>query len=68
MSGKKKPDALFIEKKDILRSPILTPKTPKAADTEKYLMIIKEQNLYKNISIKDSPKIIKNMKNILDKN
>ena len=39
-----------------------------AEDSEKYLMIIKEHNLYKNISIEDSPKIIKNMKNILDKN
>ena len=65
MSAKKKPNALFIEKDDILSSPILT---PKAEDSEKYLMIIKEQNLYKNISIEDSPKIIKNMKNILDKN
>ena len=65
MSARKKPNALFIEKDDILSSPILT---PKAEDSEKYLMIIKEHNLYKNISIEDSPKIIKNMKNILDKN
>tara|TARA_B100001964_G_C14135373_1_gene554868 strand:- start:482 stop:679 length:198 start_codon:yes stop_codon:yes gene_type:complete len=65
MSGKKKPNALFIEKEDILSSPILS---PKAEDTEKYLMFIKDKNFHKNISIEDSPKIIKNMKNMLDKN
>ena len=37
MSARKKPNALFIEKDDILSSPILT---PKAEDSEKYLMII----------------------------
>ena len=65
MSARKKPNALFIEKDDILSSPILT---PKAEDSEKYLIFIKDKNFHKNISIEDSPKIIKNIKDILNKN